>query len=410
MSFLIAIAPFLVAALVVWALAMMLAWSYGNLGRAMQNAAPLQPSTESAADRHSVSIAVVMTVCNQAEALRRHLKTVLEQDYDDFEVIVVDMASTDDTVHVLEQFELDYPRLRHTYTPASARDISLERLALTLAIRMARSQWVVVTRADSEPLSQHWLRSIASEATDWRTLLVGASAYELTAPRRTHFDHVWATISGAGPVLSGKAAVLCDDANIAFRREAFLQSDGFAQHQDLRHAAIALMVNDISKPRATAPLLHADTLVMRDTLPQAERRRQQLMDIDTRSHLRHATMLRLTNAMRMLMPWIVLITLGLPLMMCILSIVVLSMPIMDAESDYSTTRYCSYAITGVLTLMLLVYAYLKVSAFNLTARALRARPLYLSFLYYELILPLHTLALYWRWWRTPHNEFRKKFV
>ena len=100
-------------------------------------------------------LTIVIPARNQADALRRHLPAVLSQDYDLYDVIVVDMASADETLVLLEAMEMEYDHLRHLQTPPSARDISLERLALTLGIRAAQSEWVVITQADCEPSIVH---------------------------------------------------------------------------------------------------------------------------------------------------------------------------------------------------------------------------------------------------------------
>ena len=104
-------------------------------------------------------LTIVVTAHNQAEELRKHLPTLLLQDYPaEFEVVVVDMASTDETLPMLEKMEEEYPSLRHTFTPDTARDISLERLALTLGIRSASFPWTILLHAGCRPASPYWLR------------------------------------------------------------------------------------------------------------------------------------------------------------------------------------------------------------------------------------------------------------
>ena len=154
-------------------------------------------------------LTIVIPAHNQAEQLRRHLPAILNQDYEEFEVVVVDIASTDDTRTFLEAMEQRYKYLRHTSTPASARDISLERLALTLGIRSAQHEWVVLTQADAEPASNQWLNRIAStiRKNPTKELLLGFARYEeLTDSWFEHkigFFRLWHTIASYDHLQAG---------------------------------------------------------------------------------------------------------------------------------------------------------------------------------------------------------------
>ena len=69
-------------------------------------------------------LSVILCARNEAENLRKILPAILEQDYPQFEVIVINDASTDDTEDMLGVMEEKYPYLYHSFTPESARYIS----------------------------------------------------------------------------------------------------------------------------------------------------------------------------------------------------------------------------------------------------------------------------------------------
>ena len=69
-------------------------------------------------------ISILIPCHDQGEQLLHHLPVLLEQDYPDYEIIVCDEVSTDDTLHILEPLEEHYPRLRHRAIPSSTRGIS----------------------------------------------------------------------------------------------------------------------------------------------------------------------------------------------------------------------------------------------------------------------------------------------
>ena len=107
------------------------------------------------------TLSVVIAVHNQAEVLKQNLPFVLSQDYAAFEVIVVDISSSDDTSAVLEQMALRHTNLRYTRTPATTIGLNPIRLALSLGIRQARHEWIVLTQANCRPLTPRWLSAIS---------------------------------------------------------------------------------------------------------------------------------------------------------------------------------------------------------------------------------------------------------
>ena len=97
-----------------------------------------ETETQTSDSRPKEAISVIIATHNQADALRRNLPRILEQEYERFEVIVVNDASTDDTEDVLKTLELKYANLHHTFTPSGARHISHKRLSLTIGIKAAQ--------------------------------------------------------------------------------------------------------------------------------------------------------------------------------------------------------------------------------------------------------------------------------
>ena len=92
---------------------------------------------------HQPGFSVIIATSDQEELLAKHLPYLLKQDYPDFEVIVVDDNSKDDTKELLERLSQQYPNLYMTHTSDSIRYISHKKLALTLGIKAAKKEWVV---------------------------------------------------------------------------------------------------------------------------------------------------------------------------------------------------------------------------------------------------------------------------
>lgn len=403
----------LLVALIVWPMAIISAYQYGRLGRLLLRLDKKKTGTES--DLPPLSI--IIAAHNQAPALRRHLPVILNQDYDRFEVIVIDMASTDETKSVLERLELQYANLRHTHTPASARDISIARLALTLGFRSAANEWVVITHPDCEPISSLWLSRIGEAISAPKhfiqsTLLaspemvLGMARYDEQRSSwldyKTGFYRLWNTMATAQHVLNGHAAVRADACNLAFRKSYFLEHGGFAEAQDLKAGAEELLVNHTSTPYNTALLLAPSAMVIQDRVSSEQTwAMQRLFYAETRRHQHHAHLYRLEQSWRQLLPWLVAFALVLPLFVCC--------AFLFMEMEPIETRSIIILIV-VLFLLIIIYTITKLISFNTTTRALGCRSYYLSLLLLEFQLPLQNLSARISRRFTSQNNFRKKFI
>ena len=58
------------------------------------------------------SLSVIIPACNEEESITQTISHLLDQDYPNFEVIVVNDRSTDHTGIVLEELKIKYPQLK----------------------------------------------------------------------------------------------------------------------------------------------------------------------------------------------------------------------------------------------------------------------------------------------------------
>jgi hypothetical protein len=102
---------------------------------------------------------VVVTTYNRGALIRRCLDSCLAQSFEDFELVVVDDCSTDDTAAVLRTYE--DPRLKPVLLPQN-RGINPARRA---GVENARGEWVVVVDSDWEllPHTLERLREVIAE-------------------------------------------------------------------------------------------------------------------------------------------------------------------------------------------------------------------------------------------------------
>lgn len=123
-------------------------------------------------------ISVVIVSQERAVALERALPAILEQKYPNFEVIVVDAASTDATHDAIKRLSLRYDNLRRTFITPDSQIADMDQFALMLGLRAARTEWVAITTPGGEPDSDEWLMRMARHIDDNTDLIIGTGQGE----------------------------------------------------------------------------------------------------------------------------------------------------------------------------------------------------------------------------------------
>lgn len=120
------------------------------------------------------SFSIVMTVYDQAPELKENLPLFLTQEYEPgYEVIVVDETSTDDTSDVLKLLKNDYQNLYTTFLPKPNRLIVRKKMALSIGIKAAKHDWLIMTKIRNKPMASDILKAIAEATYDDVELTLG---------------------------------------------------------------------------------------------------------------------------------------------------------------------------------------------------------------------------------------------
>lgn len=120
-------------------------------------------------------LSIVVISQEHAVALEECLPTLLRQDYPNYEVVVVDAASTDDTDDVIKRLQKEHDNLRRTFVPAGGKVQDMNAMALMLGMRCARAEWCLVIFPDCSPETDEWLRRMARHINEDIDLVIGTA-------------------------------------------------------------------------------------------------------------------------------------------------------------------------------------------------------------------------------------------
>ena len=208
-------------------------------------------------------ISVIICAREESENLRRNLGAVLEQDYPQFEVIVINDGNTDESEDYLTILEEKYPHLYHSFVPDSSRYISRKKLAVTLGIKASKYEWLVFTNANCMPQSNQWLRLMARNFTSRTQVVLGYSGYERGKGwlhKRAAFDNLFTSMRYLGFALAG-SPYMGIGRNLAYRKELFYQQKGFSAHLNLQRGDDDLFINHVATPENTRVETDANAIV-----------------------------------------------------------------------------------------------------------------------------------------------------
>ena len=129
-------------------------------------------------DSELLPLSIIIASKNEDENLEKFIPLILQQDYPDFEVIVVDDKSEDNSPDLLFDMAKNHPNLKIVSIGEHIRDRQGKKFALSLGIRKAVNPILVFTDADCYPISNQWLRMIARNYNADTDIVIGHSPVE----------------------------------------------------------------------------------------------------------------------------------------------------------------------------------------------------------------------------------------
>ena len=209
-------------------------------------------------------VSVVLVAHNEASFLRENLVYILEQDYPDFEVVVVDYLSLDDTQFVLKLCCDNYTNLKVVTIKEDVNRFHGRKFPLSMGIQSAKNDVVVLTDVDCAPTSLQWLRHTVEAFSRPRVNI--ALGYSLVCAGKGMLGSLerYDNLSYSASYLSRAARqhpVTACGRNLAFRRAFFFSKGAFISHYTEPDGADDLFVNRNATRRNTALSIHKDAFV-----------------------------------------------------------------------------------------------------------------------------------------------------
>lgn len=194
-------------------------------------------------------VSIIIAARNESDNLYENLPYLLQQHYPQFEVIVINHQSIDDSAHLLNAYTRQYPNLRVIEVTRSPHLKPGKKLPLTLGIKGARYEHLLFTDADCKPASNDWLRSMASNFIPGKELVIGYGPYTKEKGflnKIVRFDTAWIAVSYFSMALA-KLPYMGVGRNLAYTRSLFNTVHGFKSHYSLPSGDDDLFIQEAAR-------------------------------------------------------------------------------------------------------------------------------------------------------------------
>ena len=203
-------------------------------------------------------VSVVVCARDAYERLTELLPALLSQDYPDFEVVVVNDCSDDETGTYLEDLERREPRIKPVQLRQHLNFFNGKKFPLSMGIKSASHDLLVLTDADCLPTSNQWLRSVVGSYDTDTELVVGYAPYVRSKGllnTLVRFDALQQAMMylSAALVRRPYAGV---GKNLSYRQRLFFEQKGFTSHYTMEAGDDDLFVNQAATRKNTG--VHID--------------------------------------------------------------------------------------------------------------------------------------------------------
>ncbi len=209
---------------------------------------------------HPVSI--IICARDEAENLTKNLPGVLVQNYPTtHEIIIVNDNSTDEGRYVIDEFKKSFKNINHIQLTQEAKMITGKKFPLSIGIKSAKHEIVLLTDADCTPASEFWIQKMQDAYEDDTEIVLGYGAY-IKRPgllnKLIRFETFHTALQYLSYALAG-TPYMGVGRNLSYKKEVFLRNKGFSSINQIPSGDDDLFINQVANAENTRIEIDPDT-------------------------------------------------------------------------------------------------------------------------------------------------------
>jgi len=322
-------------------------------------------------------VSVIISIKNLNYNLLQFLPSIMEQDYPEFEVIVVASRVSDAGEDALMQMKNYYPNLYSTHVPDDTKNVSRTKLALSLGIKAAKYDTLLFTESDSRIRSKDWIHLMVRRFSDKKTVVLGFSALKNTKNlfhRYMAYDYFVSNLQMISFALFHHPYA-GNGRNMAYTKSHFYEQKGFVKYRILQQGEDDLFVNEIATSENTAIELSAQSLTLTAIDDSYDWKRQKTDRMLTKRFYKRGPVAfwRMESYIR------------LGFLACLIASFICGLP-------YSSLR--DFLLPGTAFFCLTVWLFSQIFVINKTVERLQLEKFYLTIFFFDLFQPFIDLYFF----------------
>ena len=252
--------------------------------------------TEEPSSSEQPPITILLVSNGDHVALDEHLPIFLTQEYaPGYEVIVVTEKADMETENVLKRYSQN-ERLYHTFVPESSRYMSKSKLAITLGVKAANNEWIILTDPRCKPSDSHWVEAMAHRMSSDKSMVLGYVNYSEEAKPYQRFERLHTALYLLREAQQGRP-YRTNSMNVAFRKSEFLDKQGFLEHLKFSIGEYDFLVNKYGRQGAVAVATDEETLLTENAISSKSWQNRQVYYHEVGKHLNGGAWLRMLRAL-----------------------------------------------------------------------------------------------------------------
>lgn len=193
-------------------------------------------------------VSVIITSNNKVEFLRKNLEAFLTQDYQNYEVIVVDECSEDETQDFLAEMQQKYPQLRTTRIFPDTKFRNTKKIAINIGILAAKYDILLFSEITCVPETKNWVKTMQSYFDQNTAVVLGFANYKAgkESNRICRYFRFLRFLRMMLLIRNGMY-VIGDGYNMAYRKSYYMEKRGFSKNSQIYLGYDSEMVKELSK-------------------------------------------------------------------------------------------------------------------------------------------------------------------
>jgi len=210
-------------------------------------------------------VTVLITARNKFQHLKVLIPKLFEQDYPKFDVMIVNDQSSDRTKRLLEDLMIRYPKLRSVTIKYTPKHVTAKKFAITLGIKVAKNDVILLTDADSLPNSDQWIRKMTAPVRDeGKTFAIGFSSYLEKSGALNQWIQFDTILKALFYFSFGlwKAPFMGTGKNLCYRKSFFLEVKGFRGFWGIEGGDDSIFVNTYATGSNTKVVIDSNAITL----------------------------------------------------------------------------------------------------------------------------------------------------